>query len=170
MLRGIMITQKRLKQLVKYNKRTGLFTNKVDRMGSKKGKVLGYLNTRGYVTFKIDGIQYKAHRLAWLYIKGRLPTGVIDHKNHIKNDNRFKNLRDVTNEENSHNLSIYSNNTSGTTGISFDNSRNKWKVSISVNRKLKNIGRFDDLELAIFIRKEAEDVFNYHKNCGVESV
>lgn len=49
------------------------------------------------------------------------------------------------------------NNTSGHTGVSWDITRNKWKVSIKVDGKTINLGRFEDLQEAIDARKKYEN-------------
>jgi HNH endonuclease len=46
---------------------------------------------------------YRAGRLAWLYMTGEWPKNQIDHINRDKADNRFCNLRDVTQTENMRN-------------------------------------------------------------------
>lgn len=48
----------------------------------------------------IHGYHYKASRLAWLYMTGEWPKYEMDHINHVKDDNRWVNLRDVTPAEN----------------------------------------------------------------------
>ena len=57
----------------------------------------GYL----YVYVPTQGRTVGAHRLAWFLAMGRWPKGVIDHKNGVRTDNRFFNLRDVSVAENS---------------------------------------------------------------------
>lgn len=52
----------------------------------------------------IYGRRYYAHRLAWLYMTGDWPRGVIDHKNGDPLDNRFSNLRDVSSIANQQNM------------------------------------------------------------------
>lgn len=47
-------------------------------------------------------------------------------------------------------------NTSGTAGVRFDSSRNKWCVTISIGGKNRFIGRFDAKEQAIIARRNAE--------------
>lgn len=55
------------------------------------------------------------------------------------------------------NDNININNKSGTRGVSYDRSRNKWKAYITYKSKLYNLGRFSDKEKAISARKQAED-------------
>ena len=53
---------------------------------------------------------------------------------------------------------IRTDNKSGMKGISYDKSRSKWKVEITVNHKKIFIGRFDSLEEASKARKNAETI------------
>lgn len=79
----------------------------------------------------------------------------VDHKNRNKLDNRRGNLRFLTISENRHNREKYLNNTSGTTGVSFDKFRNKWVSRIQKDGKGMFIGRFDSKKDAIKARREA---------------
>lgn len=92
-----MITWEELKSILDYDPSTGVFTYKV-RRGTRKfpGDEAGSLTLLGYVSIKINRKPYFAHRLAWLYQTGQWPKNQIDHKNRLKTDNRFENLRDVT--------------------------------------------------------------------------
>jgi hypothetical protein len=68
---------------------------------------------------------------------------VVDHINGNKLDNTKINLRVCTHKENIRNSGLYSDNTSGYKGVSFDKNRNKWISYISVDRKFKYLGRFN---------------------------
>lgn len=57
---------------------------------------------------------------------------------------------------------VKSNNTSGFTGVTWDGSRNKWKAVITFKKKIYYLGRYDEKEDAIKIRKKAEE--KYHKS------
>ena len=101
----------RLHELFAYDSSTGLFMRKIATTNKVKATmgmwVPGWLNKAGYTSFRIDGVAWLAHRLAWLYVHGELPSeGLwIDHKNGVRDDNRINNLRIVTNSENQLNLS-----------------------------------------------------------------
>lgn len=85
----------------------------------------------------------------------------IDHINHKTYDNQKSNLRVCNHYQNIVATKTYSNNTSGRKGVSWDKSRNKWTVSITVNKKTHYIGRYDNFEDAVKAREEAEKI--YHK-------
>jgi hypothetical protein len=54
-------------------------------------------------------------------------------------------------------------NTSGKTGVSFMNTKNKWRAYITVNSKQINLGLFISFQEAVFARNEAELKY-YGKN------
>jgi hypothetical protein len=60
---------------------------------------------------------------------------VIDHKNRIRHDNRKDNLRITTNSENAFNITKKKNNTSGVTGVFWEEQKEKWCASIYKNNK-----------------------------------
>src|SRR3990167_3120706 len=107
-----MISQQRLKELLSYNPNTGEFTRLVAtgiHGCNKAGVVVGCLSdhpTQGYILIRVnnDGILYRAHRLAWLYVYGFWPPADIDHINGNRSDNRIVNLRSVTRSQNLQNM------------------------------------------------------------------
>lgn len=94
--------QQRLKQRLHYDPNTGVFTwRKPEKPGHHpEGKIAGSPCNKGYTVIGVDRKVYKAHRLAWLYMTGSWPTAQIDHRNQVKNDNRWANLREATNRQN----------------------------------------------------------------------
>ena len=94
------LTQARLKELLYYDQKTGIFTWKESRRCVKKDDVSGTLDSKGYVIIMVDRIRYKAHRLAWFYIYGVWPKNDIDHINTIRHHNFIVNLREATRGEN----------------------------------------------------------------------
>ena len=80
----------------------------------------------------------------------------IDHKNHKPYDNQKSNLRICEHYENIVACKTYSNNTSGQKGVHWDKTRRKWTATITINKKTKHLGRFDDFDEAVRVRKEAE--------------
>lgn len=145
-----MLNQQRLKELLSYDIETGIFTNLTQRAQCvKKGADAGGKHPEGYIYIQIDGKQYNAHRLAWLYIYGELPKYPLDHINEIKDDNRISNLRLDINNENLHNKSNPQiNNTSGFRGVHWSKKCQKWAAQISIKGKVKHLGLFNTAEEA----------------------
>lgn len=157
------MTQEILKQLVTYNQLTGKFTVKKETSQRTLGTELGYANSAGYVVFKLQGKMYKAHRLAFLYVRGYLPIEV-DHINHDRADNRWLNLREVTRRVNAKNKALQVNNSTGVTGVSKVGAR--YKAHIQVNRNSIHLGYFMYLEDAVKARAEANTKYQFHLNHG----
>jgi len=159
-----MLTQKHLKEILDYDKETGLFTWKVKKSKKiKAGKIAGTLNNRGYTVITIDEKKYSAHRLAFLYEYMRFPEE-IDHINHDKLDNRICNLKEVSHKENLKNQPMRKNNTSGVSGVCWKKDCEKWVVQISANGKNKTIGCFTCINEAKQAREEAKIKYGYHPN------
>ncbi len=136
-----MITQDRLKEVLHYSKKTGLFTwLKANNKRVRIGSIAGTLKPEGHVIIGIDGKLYRAHRLAWLYVEGYFPEHVIDHKKGNKADNRWKKIRHVTQSCNMQNSKLSSINKSGFRGVSWCTRRSKWKASIQVHKRGIHLG------------------------------
>lgn len=91
-----MLTKAKVRALLHYSEQSGQFIwldNKNNRV--KKGDAAGHIDDHGYRRICIEGVEYRAHRLAWLYIFGVMPE-MIDHVNGIRADNRLSNLRECT--------------------------------------------------------------------------
>lgn len=155
-----MITQQRLKELLDYEPETGIFTWRV-RNGNrtKVGGNAGGVNSYGYVQIRLDGSLYKAHRLAWLYMYGEMPSDMIDHINRKTGDNRICNLRIATNSQNQQNAGVRNDSTSGIRGVSWDKKRGKWCARIKAKDTRRHLGYFESIEEAIAVRCAAESKY-----------
>lgn len=152
-----------------YNPETGVFTWRIKKSGNTKaGCVAGSLRTIGYITIHVDNIDYKAHRLAFLYMEGYFPELFLDHINRIKNDNRWDNLREVSPSCNQRNTGINKNNTSGVKGVFWFPDSKKWVSRIKVFGKLNHLGYFENFNDAVKARWEAEVKYEF-PNCNSTS-
>lgn len=160
------MNQSRLKELLSYNKETGLFIRLTDASNSTKiGDIAGGIGLCGYIHIRVDGKRMKAHRLAFLYMTGSMPKEV-DHINHIKIDNRWDNLRPATRTEQNRNHAKRRDNSSDCTGVCWNKKECKWKARISNGVKRINLGTFEKYSEAVDARKLAEVAYGYHKNHG----
>lgn len=137
------LTQRRLCILFSYSQSTGKFTRLVTKAGNARaGATAGYTNSSGYTIIMVDGVRYRASRLAWLYVKGKFPPADIDHKNTKRSDDRFINLRLATRLQNSANCRLSKRNTSGVKGVSWRERDKVWAARIRKNYKLIHLGSF----------------------------
>ena len=143
------MTQNELKQLLHYEPSTGIFTWLESRGRIKAGTIAGSKQKYGHLAVKIDGKNYHLHRLAWLYVYGKLPDDMIDHINGISNDNRIDNLRDVTNTINQHNQkTAHANSKSGLIGACWNEQNKAWKSQITHQGKVIYLGLYKTAQLA----------------------
>lgn len=84
---------------------------------------------------------------------------IIDHINRNRIDCRKNNLRMVNETQSAINKGIKINNTSGKTGVSWSKDFNKWESYITVDKKRKHLGLFDDFKEAERVRIEAEEKY-----------
>jgi hypothetical protein len=152
------LTAERLRSLLSYEAESGTFRWRHDRIrgrlrvvNAEAGEVAGSVRPNsGYVRIGIDGRQYFAHRLAWLYTYGAWPTSEIDHRNGVRSDNRLANLRDVSRRVNQQNaLSPKHGTASGLLGVFRARSKSeRWGARIGVNGKEQHLGTFKTPEAA----------------------
>lgn len=142
------LTAERLRELLHYDPETGVWTWLVrTSYRIKVGDPVGTDNGHGYIRTSIDGNRYLLHRLAWLWTTGEWPTSMIDHVNGVRNDNRWVNLRLVSNAENGQNRrTARGGGRSGLLGVSPH--QGKYTSQIHVAGRKIHIGVFDTPEQA----------------------
>jgi len=171
-----MIDVERLKSVLDYDCETGLFRWKAKTSPRSNrivvGSVAGNVNkVHGYAHIKVDGVLYPAHRLAWLYVYGEMPSVHIDHINRKRSDNRIVNLRLATRQENARNKSLSRKNSTGVTGVIYrerDGKRPHYEARIGVNGKRKFLGCFETLDEAKLARQKAMEKYKYESNHGAK--
>ncbi|SRR5258706_2477554 len=150
----------RVRELFDYNPNDGHLRWKVTRQKVVKGNVAGYVSkSDGYRYVCFDYNELLAHRIIWLLMTGDWPKCQIDHKNGIRDDNRWPNLREATNSQNNLNKNLQKNNKLGVKGIWYDEKRKQYRVKITIKGYTYTIGRYNTLEEAIEWRKLAEAEF-----------
>jgi len=141
------LTQARLKELLSYDPKTGIFTRLVRTSNyCRDDGVFGSPAKNGYLYGSLDGRKYLCHRLAWFYMTGWWPAKV-DHRDTIRAHNWFENLRDTTTAINSQNRRNPSKCTrTGFLGVFEVGGR--FKAKIGLNRKSIYLGTFGTPEAA----------------------
>ena len=144
------LTAETLRGLLDYDPETGEFRWRVNRGNRiKVGAAAGTVSSNSYAVIKINGMPFKAHRLAWLHFHGVWPEHQIDHIDENKSNNRISNLRDVPQSMNQHNaIKPRKDGTSGYRGVSWDKGKTRWRAQIEVNGQKQYIGLFDTPEAA----------------------
>jgi hypothetical protein len=140
------LTQAEVKEMLHYDPETGIFRWRFSvARRVKPWDVAGTLS-RGYITIRTKDFRARAHRLAWFYMTGKWPRYEIDHKDRVKSNNAWSNLRDVTRKQNMENQSLSKKNTSGFRGVSWNKERQKWNAYLKHNKKRVSIGYFATAE------------------------
>jgi hypothetical protein len=144
-----------VKEILFYDPETGLFTWKIRRGHIRKGCIAGSISTSGYITIKIDRVQFFGHRLAWFYMTGKWPDNQIDHEDLNKSNNKWSNLREATGTTNNFNKALAKNNKLGFKGLYFDKRYNKFRAVININKKCIFLGHFTNKDDAASAYNEA---------------
>lgn len=169
------MTHDEVRAALDYDPDTGVFRWRVrpdrDRSWNLRfsGEVAGNTMTHGYRCMNIQGKIHLAHRLAWLWMTGEMPTGHIDHINGDRADNRWSNLRLASPSQNAMNSVSRKNNTSGVKGVSWDKAKRRWFGFITINGSRKFLGYSTTIEGAKRLREAAEaEHFGEYAHKGVE--
>ena len=157
-----MLTKQKLKKLIIYEPNSGIIRWRESGSGRTRNLYCGwYDKIHGYHKIEINSISYQAHRLAFLYMKGYLPENQVDHKDRNRENNKWDNLREVSQQCNSQNCNLSKNNKSGVTGVYKRRKSKKWRSYIRNKHKLFHLGNYDNIEGAVRARWDAEVNFNW---------
>jgi uncharacterized protein (DUF433 family) len=144
-------TREDILEILRYDAMTGTFhwlnNPKVGR--NVRGKAAGCITNKNYLTIRTRYGAILAHRLVWLVEHGRLPEDQLDHINGIRSDNRISNLREVSNRENSQNISKkQAKGVTGLLGVTYtprtghgNPSIRKYAANITINGNNIGLGR-----------------------------
>lgn len=161
---------KGIKENFRYNSETGRVCRRNTVEGKDKWSLGDKRSTiRGYRLIYFKSKTYRAHRVAYLLHTGDWPIDQIDHINHVKDDNRWCNLRPASCLENNRNVPLTVNNTSGHKGVYWNKNNNVWMAKIWIGAKdgkWKHLGCFKDYERAVNARQKAERELGFHENHG----
>jgi hypothetical protein len=141
---------KGLEEVLDYCPSSGTFRWK------SSGKLAGYYDPKGYVQIRVFGRLWQAHHLAF-YLMGVSVPDLVDHRNRVKHDNSWKNLRPADKRLNAINSGLPSNNTSSVKGVSWHKASGKWTAQIKDKGVKIHLGSYAKLEDAAEARRKAEE-------------
>ena len=140
----------RLRELFDYDPDRGVLIAKVARRDIAVGDPVMGTNSLGYRQISVDGKQYQAHRLIWLWVTGEWPSQNIDHRDGDRSNNRWNNLRDVCQRVNTENqrTARSTNVSTGLLGAHRRNDTGRFTSRIKHKGKSLCLGQFNSAEEA----------------------
>jgi hypothetical protein len=156
------LNQRMAREIFTYDRSTGAMCWKVDRRTSngsltaRAGELVGGLNDDGYFVVNIvppystKPCSYLVHRVIWLMETGQWPLIEIDHRNGVRSDNRWQNLRDISRKGNSENLrkAHKSNLSTGLLGAYYQPDKGTFRSAIKSDGRWIGLGTFETPEEA----------------------
>lgn len=162
-MKTMQLTADRARELFVYNPRTGEIKWTIRKGGKIPADLsAGYVDHEGYRVIRVDGVNYRAHRVIWLMETGTWPSDMIDHANGDRSDNRWQNLRQATNSQNQMNKKARTTGASGFKGVSIIRRRGRVQYRASIRHKGKThvSGYYDTAQDAYeHYRREAVRVY-----------
>jgi len=119
------------------------------------GKRAGCFDAHAYIQITVDRRNYKAHRLAWLWVHGALLAyKEIDHRDRNPANNAVRNLRLATRQQQACNTGA--RKPGHPKGCHWNQRNRKWSAWIYVNGRKLSLGAFERLEDAKAARSQAK--------------
>lgn len=154
-MRGLAKTE--LRRLFCYNPLSGTLMWRVSPSNNIKiGRVAGRIirrDKRRYRKIEVHRRQYRAHRLAFLYMRGFWPQEV-DHKDGDGLNNSWRNLRECTRSQNLANRGPTKNNKLGIKGVTLRES-GRYQAQIRVRGTKIYLGHHDTSKAAVRAYRKA---------------
>lgn len=138
---GAIHMKTRIEDAISYDPETGEFRWKASPSRNvKAGSVAGWTDKDGYIRIEFAGKRHSAGRVAWRLMTGAWPTFQVDHRNLIRADNRWDNLREATQSQNAANKSSWGNLPKG---VTLHRKSGRYQAQIGQHGKNHYLGLFD---------------------------
>lgn len=117
------------------------------------GTVAGRIHEEGYRYVMVDGKQYRASRIIWLYMTGKWPPVQVDHEDTDPGNDKWGNLRLATGSQNKANSRKYRKNGEASAlpkGVQAVQKRRsiRYRAIATKDGVREHLGYFDTPELA----------------------
>jgi HNH endonuclease/AP2 domain len=154
-----VITHTELLEILFYGPDTGCLIWLKASSNTIPGTKAGWLDqTNGYFHIQIKGKKYSQHRVVWFYMTGKWPKNQIDHKDRVRTNNRWDNLREATNSQNGVNKEIRGTHR---------HACGKWTAEICFNKKRIYLGLFDtEVEARAAYVNKAKELHGEFSRCA----
>ena len=150
-----MITYQQARKLLTYNSKTGELRWR-NPVGHQTTGSVGTPDGKGYLQVHIRPRLYRVHRLIWLWKTGEWPAEQIDHKNGIRDDNRWCNLRLANQQQQNWNQKIYGRkNKTGIKGVFWHEECKGYAAVIHAKGQKLWLGAYPTPELAAVAYRQA---------------
>lgn len=103
------------------------------------GQIAGHIDAHGYTIIQVQNFSYKAHRLIYKWVTGVNPSGIVEHIDDNKGDNRIHSLLDSDSRSNAATRQI--TNAGDLKG--YKKCGDKFHASIYIDGKDYHLGSFD---------------------------
>lgn len=156
--------QEKLRRFFDYDQQTGKLFHRIREPDSRNDadackafnrqyggtEALAFADRRGYLHGRFEGKSYQAHRIIWKWMTGEDPD-TIDHIDGDPSNNRFTNLRNCTNAENSRNYHKCTVGSSKYRGVCWVKRDQAWAARISAGDQGKiSLGNYaSEIEAAL---------------------
>lgn len=118
-----------------------------------------------YLRLGFGGKLVYAHRIIWVWMTGEQP----EHIDHLDGDglnNKWENLRSVSQADNNKNCRIHRKTASGISGITYRKDSGRWRVRVGKDNSIVTVGTFRTIEDAMIARDKAFTEYGYTVNHG----
>lgn len=148
-----------LKEWLTYDPKTGKFFVRKLKTSQHRNKLGDEIGTvvDGRFQIKTGGNKYARSRLAWFFIYGKFPYGVIEHINGDILDDRICNLREVTRNDVARKIDTNKRNSTGFAGVSFHKKSGKYSAQVRMNGKNYYLGLYGSPKEASIARQMSRD-------------
>lgn len=148
------LTAAHLKELLHYNRRTGVFTWRRRQGRAAPGHIAGATRSGGGLEITIDGKHHRTARLACLYVTGAWPVGEMRRRNGDLFDDRWKNLLDKPLSASAMTKAVGQPNSLRRRGVTISRP-GKFRARVGVNGARIHIGYFATADAAFEARQRA---------------